>query len=322
MLVESKYLIKNPEVSVVVLAYNHEQYLTVCLDNILNQSFVNDYEIIIAEDCSQDATREICYEYYKQYPHKIRLLFQETNQGLLANYRDAMALCRGKYIAQCAGDDYWCDRDKLKLQYEYLESNKDFGFIRTLGYELRNNILVETHGGHACNIGDVRNIAIWGPLGYASSIFFDRMLLSYVDFNELIIREISMEDYPMHAIFAYHTKFALIEKPMVVYRIMSESVSHSKHYEKKMKYLIGYSKCKIFLKDMFGESIPWSISEVEDDINYKKLRYSYLKFDYRDARKIKFVTKKYDSSYLVVIRNNVILFYILAILLRLKQQIT
>jgi hypothetical protein len=97
------------------------------------------------------------------------------------------------------------------------------------------------------------------------------MLLSYVDFNELIIREISMEDYPMHAIFAYHTKFALIEKPMIVYRIMSESVSHSKHYEKKMKYLILEANSKV---DVLREFLSSNCFEIMDeDVVFEKDKY-------------------------------------------------
>lgn len=319
MLIESEKLIQNPKVSIVVLTYNHEQYLIECLDSVVNQDFEHEYEIIIAEDCSKDTTRDICYKYYELYPSKIRLLLQEKNKGLIANYRDAMSLCRGQYIAQCAGDDYWCDKNKLKLQYEFLENNEDFGLVRTLGYELRGEHLITTYGGHSCDIGDVKHIAIWGPLGFGASICFRKSLLIYVDFDELILRGITMEDYPMHAIFSHHTKFGLIHKRMIVYRVLEESISHTRQFEKKMKYFIGFYKCKIYIKELYGQSIPWSVQEIEDDIRYEMLRYNYLKYNYKEARNIIFKTTKYDVSHLVNFRNNVMLFYILAFLLQVKQ---
>lgn len=319
MLFESEKLTSTPVVSIVVLAYNHEKYIKICLENILNQNFHHNYEIIIADDCSQDATRDICYEYFTLYPNIVRLLFQESNQGLLCNYRDATALCRGKYIAQCAGDDYWCDRDKLRLQYEYLKNNKEYGFVRTCGYELKNNELIKKTGGHAYDVGDVRNIAIFGPVAFASSIFFERKLLSYIDFNTLIQRGITMEDYPMHAIFSHHTKFALIKKPMVVYRVLSESISHTKNYERKMNFYIGFYNCKKYIKELYEEECPWTLEELEDDINYQKLRYFYLKCNLTKARNIVFKTKKYDRYLLVRAKQSIIFFCLCSLILHCKR---
>ena len=228
MLIESKNTTLSPIVSVAVTTYNHVLYLEECLERILSQNFSEPYEIIIADDCSTDGTRDICERYQKQYPEKIRLLLQDSNKGFMRNFADLLKLCRGKYIAVCSGDDYWCDNTKMRKQYECLEQKDGYGFVRTEGYELRGGKLIATKGGHLDNEGDVRDIAIYGPLGYASSAFFKRELLQYFDMEELIRRGITMEDYPMHAIFSHHTKFALIRERMVVYRILDTSISHKK----------------------------------------------------------------------------------------------
>ena len=114
------------KVSACIIAYNHEQYIKDCLEGALKQNVNFDYEIIISEDCSTDATRAICQEYQKKYPDKIKLFLNQTNLGLIGNWLKALSLCQGEYVAICEGDDYWTDPLKLKKQVDFLDSHPDF----------------------------------------------------------------------------------------------------------------------------------------------------------------------------------------------------
>jgi len=77
-------------VSICTITYNHEKYLEKALDSFLMQEVNFDYEILIGEDCSMDSTREICIEYKKKYPDKIKLLLNEKNIGVnLIIYRQS-----------------------------------------------------------------------------------------------------------------------------------------------------------------------------------------------------------------------------------------
>ena len=96
-----------PLVSVLVATYNQEKYIAQTLDCILMQQCSFEFEIIIGEDCSTDKTREICLEYQAKYPDQIVLCLNEYNKGLLDNYFDIFLKTKGKYIADCGGDDYW-----------------------------------------------------------------------------------------------------------------------------------------------------------------------------------------------------------------------
>ena len=49
-------------VSVIITAYNIEQYIEKCLDQVLNQTYTN-LEIMVVDDASTDKTRQICDEY-------------------------------------------------------------------------------------------------------------------------------------------------------------------------------------------------------------------------------------------------------------------
>ena len=106
-------------VSVVCLTYNHEKYIEKAIKRMLNQETDFKYEIIVHDDCSQDATPEILKSYIAKYPDKIRIILQNENQHSKGtNILDDIVLpvARGKYIALCECDDYWVDDKKLQNQ--------------------------------------------------------------------------------------------------------------------------------------------------------------------------------------------------------------
>ncbi len=113
-------------VSIVCITYNHEPYLRKALDGFLMQQTTFPVEIILAEDCSTDATRAICEEYAARYPDKIRYIVRGHNVGYNQNEYEAMQAARGKYIAFCEGDDYWTVPDKLQRQVDWLEAHPDY----------------------------------------------------------------------------------------------------------------------------------------------------------------------------------------------------
>jgi len=63
----------DPVVSVCVQTYQHVNYIKKCLEGILMQKTKFKFEIILGEDDSKDGTRDICIDYAKKYPDKIRL---------------------------------------------------------------------------------------------------------------------------------------------------------------------------------------------------------------------------------------------------------
>ena len=120
---DAEKLCRHPVVSVVMTTYNHEPYIRQAIEGVMMQQADFEFELIVGEDCSQDKTREICFEYQKKYPNLFRLNLQEQNLGLIDNYKRVISLCRGTYIALIAGDDYWCDA--MKLQKLRLKRNKE-----------------------------------------------------------------------------------------------------------------------------------------------------------------------------------------------------
>ncbi len=109
-------------VSVCIVTYNHELYIKQCLESVLAQNVNFRYEIVIAEDCSTDNTKNIIKTIQSQHPNIFKVIYQAKNRGMMKNAEHALQLCRGKYIAILDGDDYWTDANKLHQQVNFLET--------------------------------------------------------------------------------------------------------------------------------------------------------------------------------------------------------
>ena len=113
------------KVSVLVMTYNHAQFITQALDSVLMQKVNSEYEVLISEDCSTDGTREIVLDYQKKHPNKIQLLLSEQNLHSNAVVVRGIRAARGEYIALLDGDDYWVSPDKLQKQIDFLDAHPE-----------------------------------------------------------------------------------------------------------------------------------------------------------------------------------------------------
>jgi glycosyltransferase involved in cell wall biosynthesis len=82
------------------------------------------FEVIVADDCSTDGTREIVQSFTEKYPAIVRSIYQEKNTGGTKNLIDVYAATRGQYVAHMDGDDFMLP-EKLKTQAKELDRNPD-----------------------------------------------------------------------------------------------------------------------------------------------------------------------------------------------------
>lgn len=113
-----------PNISVVMPTYNVEKYVGEAVNSILGQTFT-DFELIIVDDGSADRTTEILRSYTDP---RIRLLFNEKNEGNYPARNRGYRLTKGKYIAVMDADDV-CYPNRLQVQYDYLEAHPDVQLI-------------------------------------------------------------------------------------------------------------------------------------------------------------------------------------------------
>jgi len=92
-----------PKVSIGLPVYNGERYLRSALESILRQDFC-DFELIISDNASTDATQNICREYAAK-DYRIRYYRNERNIGASGNFKRVFELARGKFFKWAAHDD-------------------------------------------------------------------------------------------------------------------------------------------------------------------------------------------------------------------------
>jgi glycosyltransferase involved in cell wall biosynthesis len=114
-----------PAVSVMLVTYNHRDFIEQALGSVLAQRTTFPFEILISEDCSTDGTRDFVQEMQRRYPERIRLFLSERNQCDNEVLTRAWIAARGNYIAMLDGDDYWADPQKLQKQFDFLEAHPD-----------------------------------------------------------------------------------------------------------------------------------------------------------------------------------------------------
>jgi len=106
------------QVSVIVLTYNRARLVTETIDSILKQSF-RDFELIVVDNCSTDATEQVI----GGYTDKRICYFRNDNGGVIAVNRNyGLSQARGEYIAFCDDDDLWLPE---KLEKQVAEFGKD-----------------------------------------------------------------------------------------------------------------------------------------------------------------------------------------------------
>ena len=115
-----------PTVSVYIQTYQQLAYIREAIDGVLAQRAPFELEILVADDCSSDGTREVLAAYRDRHPELIRLLLPERNLGPTEIFRRASAELRGRYVAWLDGDDYWTDPEKLVRQVEALAARPDW----------------------------------------------------------------------------------------------------------------------------------------------------------------------------------------------------
>src|ERR1700692_712779 len=110
----------NPKVSVIVPNYNHAGFLRQRLDSIFGQTF-QDFEVILMDDCSADASRSIISEYANN--SRVRTEFNVENSGsTFKQWNKGVRLARGEYVWIAESDDY-ADELLLDELVSRLDSN-------------------------------------------------------------------------------------------------------------------------------------------------------------------------------------------------------
>lgn len=248
-------------VSVNMITYKHEYYIKQAIEGVLMQQTNFDFELIIADDCSPDATSEIINDIIKNHPqgNKIKYFRHKENIGMQENGIFAFNQCKGKYMALCEGDDYWIDPLKLQKQVDFLEANPDYvlcfhpiNILKKDG-EIVDDFITKIPE----NYETLETLAKLGNYIHTPSVVFRKVITS-LPFE---FRLTPIGDYFLYIILAEFGKIKYLEDKMSVYRFDVGVISKMSNIDiannnvKMYSCMIGYLKNENIKKIILDKQI-------------------------------------------------------------------
>lgn len=240
-----------PAISVVIPTFNNAHLIGEALESVFAQSF-RDYEIIVIDDGSTDATREVLK------PHAQRITYHyQKNQGLAVARNVGLSLARGKYVTYLDADDIW-QPPNLQVKHDILTrfpqlggvfseflifdasgvrsprgTKELFPFFQRTGRDFK-DIFQQTHAvqveeGRSATVylGQVFDHLFWGNFILPTSMVFNRSFAQAV--GEFRAHMRTQQDYEYWLRFSKHHPFAYVDDVLVNYRRHAQQLTdHSK----------------------------------------------------------------------------------------------
>lgn len=212
----------NPEISVIIITYNHEKYISQAIKSVVNQKCQYTYEILIGNDCSTDGTQDIVGKFDIIYP-EIAVFNRKENMGASKNLYDLLCRARGKYIALLEGDDYWIDPEKLQMQIEFLEKHTEYigcshrcQVVDEAGNRLKRQKMIWEYPKQIFTLEDSQCFYLSGQ---TSTLVFKNIFLSPIfDYSIIYQAHPLISDRTLQMVLAMHGKLYRIDRCMSNYR--------------------------------------------------------------------------------------------------------
>lgn len=215
--------LSSPLVSVVIPAYNAAQFICEAVDSALHQTYPN-IEVIIVNDGSTDDTGEIA----RSYEPRVRV-FDQQNRGIAGARNTGIRHAHGAIIALLDADDIWMP-ERVARCVALLQDDPTIGFVTTDAYLIFEDERTDLrYYGAYQRFPFPRRTLQLQEIARRNfmfiSVLFDRRLLNVAghEFDETLR---AAEDFDLWTRFLLSGSSAgLVEEPLALYRIRSDSVS-------------------------------------------------------------------------------------------------
>jgi len=310
-------------VSVIIPSYNRSNTVGQTIDSILAQQCDFPFEIIIGDDCSTDNARDVLLGYQKKYPQQIKLLFYEQNIGLGANWATCVKAAKGKYICNCDNDDYWHNPDKLRIQFDYMESHPD------------ENVIITNHRNHNRDTGVITEEPAWidrsvtlqqaffqGKQRFCNATIMYRaeFLRKHLNLDDYIKYQFTLQDWNTWIILSAYTDFTILPVSTATFGIETESITRPATYEKIQERFRKEKECYQYVCGLFPENLKYDEKSYDVYIQSVLLNLAYKKRDFKNARKFaKSMLVLGDNSFRARMSQCYLGFYIFYLLKAIKR---
>lgn len=208
-------------VSIILPTYNGAGVIAGAIESVLAQTFLG-WELLILSDGSTDQTKDIV-EHYKD--KRIVFIENEHNLGIQKTLNKGLELAKGKYIARIDDDDRWISSEKLFLQVEYLNKNKEYVLVGT------NAVVVNEKGEKiSSNLMPGTDSAIREKMHFKNcflhaSVLIKKTTIDAVGGYSEEKRFLHVEDYELWARLGTIGKMSNLQKTMVQLINHNESIT-------------------------------------------------------------------------------------------------
>ncbi len=221
-----------PFFSILIPAFNQVGLMDNCIASLKNQSF-EDFEVIIVDDGSTDATYEMLRKMCNTDQYTI--LRHEVNKSLLVARHTAMKEAKGKYILFLDSDDYYMD-DALESLHDFIEKNPvdivRFGY-QEVPEEVEKPPVVTSKNDMAALMDADITPTIW------KNCYSERVITKALSRFEPFYCNMSEDVFYSTVLFSCAESFGVLDKVLYNYELgtgMSTSYDHTNHnYDKFMK---------------------------------------------------------------------------------------
>lgn len=267
----------DPKFSIIIPIYNAEEYLSQCLESVVNQTYTN-LEIICVIDGSPDNSLEICRKYADK-DERIKVFYKE-NGGTHTARNKGLEMACGEYVMFMDPDD-WLDLDTLECLAEKIEKhNLDvirFNYIREFAdshVKKQNTFLKDTvYSGEECFTLLRRMVGLIGDelkhpenFNFLASVCFNayrKKLITDTKIEFFNIREIGTFSDGLFNIelFKHVKSFLFLDKGFYHYR-KTNSQSATSNYRENFpeKQSLLFRTIEDALKDCFTEDMKKAFS--------------------------------------------------------------
>lgn len=303
--------IVKPLVSVLMTVYNAEQFLAEAIESILSQTYDN-FEFIIVEDCSTDASREIILSYAAK-DKRIKTILHSENKKINYSRKEYLQFAKGKYCAVLDADDV-AFPERLEKQVNYLEANPDIYLVGTDGYRIndRGEIIGNIELGSGVNF-------IHSEFEKKHSLVHSSIMFRNTGEVEYREKSVGCEDLDMMLnLILKGKKLDNISEKLIKYRISSNSDSVSKFIIQRFN---SEEILRIFLKKKYEGIDEYSKLDLHR-FDYLEQEPKYIKETDRHNLLLKFKTRHYAefrSEYFKYIKkytifNKLLIYFIISYL--------
>jgi glycosyltransferase involved in cell wall biosynthesis len=216
---------KSPRVSVIMSAFNAQDYISDAIRSILGQSY-RDFEFIIIDDGSSDATAEIIATYQKE-DERIRFKNRGpgNNKGMPVSLTEAVSMARGEYLARQDADDISFPH-RLERQVFFLAENPQVGLLGSNIRTIDGNGKFETDSDLLTSPDDLKLAEIFSnQFGHGSVMIRKKILEEVGAYDPAVVIN---EDYDLWVRVSCATKVANLKECLYGWRFHQQNISMAK----------------------------------------------------------------------------------------------